>query len=92
MTRALKVYGWTGNRYEFPPSPNGSTQTREVVAARSLAEVARIAGRFHKPSRGWCFETGNDHEISLAMHRPGIIHWRPLDTPGKWTAVEGVPQ
>lgn len=66
----MKVYGWRGHR---------GKQTREIVAARSAAEVRRITGM----SRGdWEFsgcETGNDEEIALAMTKPGIVFWRELD-------------
>ena len=67
----LKVYGWVSFR--------GRTQTREVVAAHSLTEVARLAG-YKRPSQLFQISsTGNGPEIAAAMQAPGIIFWHPLD-------------
>lgn len=67
----LQVYGWVSFR--------GRTQSREVVAAHSLAEVARIAG-YKRPSQLFNLEdTGNGPEIAAALSEPGVIFWHPLD-------------
>ena len=43
-TARLKVYGWTGSRNEARTDGNFHGQTREIVAARSAAEVKRLTG------------------------------------------------
>jgi hypothetical protein len=74
----LKVYGWGGHR------PNTGThhgQTREIVAARSMAHAARLSGH-HSPRQMWCItETGNPIEIAVAMNYAtrGCVCWKPLD-------------
>ncbi len=75
----LKVYGWTGWRNECPPSANGGKQTREIVAARSKAEVYRITG--DRVSDHWCIcTTGNEEEIAVAMSNPGTVFWKKLNS------------
>ena len=70
-----KVYGWIGYRREAG-GPHG--QTREIVAAPSMAAVGRIVGE--NPRRLWNLgETGNAREIEAASARPGIVLWRLLD-------------
>jgi hypothetical protein len=74
----LKVYGWTGQGgREFERPANGSPQTREIVAARSKAEVRRIAGL--APSVE-ITETRNAAEVTTAIAEPGTVLWRPLDS------------
>lgn len=77
MPRQLKVYGWIGWRNECPPAANGNHQTREVVAARSMAEVGRIVGE--SPRRLDMSETGNQGELTVALSAPGTVFWHPLD-------------
>lgn len=76
MSRRLRVYGWQGYRHECP---GHNRVTREIVAAHSKAEVARIAGA----SGPWVLfnlsETGNAREIEVASASPGIIFWKPID-------------
>lgn len=73
-----KVYGWQGWR----SASRG--QTREIVAARSIAEVIRITGG----RRSDLFNidvTGNTTEITQALSDPGTVFWRPLDDySGEW--------
>lgn len=85
MSRAskLKVYGWTGMRPECPPTANGGKQTREVVAATSKKEAARLCD----PERPWMRprtseidETGNEEEIRMTLAEPGVVFWCPLDS------------
>jgi hypothetical protein len=78
MARKLKVYGWTGYRLECPPAPNGNHQTREVVAAASMAAAARAAGERSPRQMDMC-ESGNDEDIAQAMSKPGVVFWRPLN-------------
>lgn len=80
MPRPLKVYGWKGMRSEArtPRNPYDA-QTREIVAAHSAAEVARIADVPRPDHLFNLSETGNAFEIKLAMTFPGQILWRPLD-------------
>ena len=75
MPRELKVYGWRSFRMECPPAPNGSRQTREIIAAHSVAEVCRLTG----VRRSEVSETGNEEEVRVAMKDPGVVFWRPLD-------------
>lgn len=79
--RKLKVYGCRHMRSECPPAANGGRQTREIVAAPSKREAARLVD----PERPWMRprlseieETGNDEEIKLAMSEPGVVFWCPL--------------
>jgi hypothetical protein len=72
---ALKVYGWDGFRY---PTPTSRVQTREIVAARSMAEVARILG-VKSPRSLDLVETGNDREIAVAMAEPGVVFWQKIN-------------
>jgi hypothetical protein len=89
--KPLKVYGWTGFRRECPAAPNGSRQTREIVAAKSWAEVARLSGvsLYHLKSYG--SETGNDVELEVALASPRIVFWIPLNRrynqDNQWTPV-----
>ena len=79
MARTLKVYGWQSFRRECDPAPNGSRQTREICAAHSMAEVARIAG-VNRPQQLFNLgETGNKEELAAATASPGTIFWRPLN-------------
>jgi hypothetical protein len=74
--RKLKVYGWQSFRRECT-GPH--RQTREIVAATSMAEVARIAGVNGPWSLFSLCETGNEREIGIAMVEPGVIFWRPIN-------------
>lgn len=74
-----KVYGYTGWRHDCPPARNGSRQTREIVAARSAAEAARLFGISPWRLRSYGCETGNADEIRVAMSKPGAVFWRPLN-------------
>jgi hypothetical protein len=80
--RKLKVYGWTGWRTECRQSPNGGKQTREVMAAKSKAEVGRKAGLKRGELNEMC-DSGNEEDINAAMAEPGVVFWRPLDARGE---------
>lgn len=84
MTK-LKVYRWQSHRRECPTHHR---QTHEVVAAKSKAEVARIAG-YDRPSQMFNLaETGNARDVATAMAEPGVIFWRPInDYEGAFTRV-----
>ena len=71
----MKVYGWQGWRTEAGPR----MQTREIVMARSMIDVARIAGFRHPRQMFNLGETGNAGEIAKATTSPGTIFWCPLD-------------
>lgn len=88
MNRSVKVYGWYGHRRECPPAANGSRQTREIVAASSIAGAMRLTGERRSNLWDIC-ETGNQHEIETAMAEPGVVFWKPLYNykSGGWTAV-----
>ncbi len=90
----LKVYGWIGH---FRKIDTHHVQSREIVAARSMAAAARAYGE-KDPRRIFNLgETGNAHEISIAMSDPGRVFWKSLDAnprnddPSVWTKakVEG---
>ena len=67
----MKTYGWYGHRE--------SGQSREIVAAKSGAAAARLAG-VKRPSALFNFsETWNLAETLLAMTEPGTVFWRPID-------------
>ncbi len=75
--KPLKVFSWQSFRAECPP--NGNLQTREIVAARSKAEVVRIAGKKYTYELFNLGETGNSLELELALSRPGVIFWTPIN-------------
>ena len=76
---SLLVFGWQGHRHECPPAPNGSRQTREICAAKSMAAVARAAGvKYPRQLFNLC-DTGNAYECELALSSPGTVFWRPID-------------
>ena len=69
--KPLQVWGWSDWQ-------DNSTQTHEIMAARSKAEVARQAG-VRSPARLWNLSvTVNADEIRQAMTEPGVIFWFPL--------------
>lgn len=87
MAKKLKVYGWSGFRSE---APGYHHQTREIVAATSKAEVARIVGDKSPRKLVNLSETRNPKEVAVAMSRPGVVFWRGLnDYGGEFVAVEG---
>lgn len=81
MPRKLKVYGFQSFRTQCVPAPNGSLQTREVVAAHSRVEVGHLSGLSVSYLRDFCCETGNQDEVKIALSKPGKIFWHPL---GQW--------
>lgn len=83
MTRTLKVYGWTG--YDPQNVEGHNKQTREIVAAHSIAEVTRIADITRYEFNTYGSETGNSEEIALAMSDPGVVFFRGInDRNGNW--------
>jgi len=79
MARKLRVYVWEGVRGECPTH---SPMTREIVAATSQVEAARIAGvRSPRQLFNLC-ETGNADELATARAEPATVFWRPLDAYG----------
>lgn len=74
--RSLKVYGWVGFRTR---KEGHAGQTREIVAAKSMAEAARVAGIKPHYLRTYGCETGNPEELRVALADPGVVYWRPLD-------------
>jgi len=73
----LKVYGFQSFRQDCPEAPNGSRQTREIVAAKSLKAAKALAPEGTPLSE--IVETGNAREIHVAMSYPGVVFWEPLD-------------
>lgn len=87
----LKVYSLNGFRSGVR-NPNGGHQTDEIVAARSMAEAARLFGTSLHHMRTYGHETGNDRQIEVAMSRPGVVFYVPSSQQWRegveWTAVE----
>jgi hypothetical protein len=83
--QALKVYGYRSYEALAPVLYAGvsNRQVRAIVAAKSLAEVARITGMNAYQVRNEGQWTGSEDEISTALSEPGVIFWRPN------SAVEG---
>lgn len=78
MARKLKVYRWQGFRSECPATANGLSQTEEIMAASSMAEVYSLVGR----TRSHFFnigETGNKEQVRVAMAEPRVVFWKPID-------------
>ena len=90
MSRSLRVFGYMSQRSESRPAPNGGRQTREIMAAHSVAEVLRTRGLARAEFDRFGSETGNPIEIALAMSQPGVIFWRRLDDyrEAEWHAAE----
>lgn len=89
----MKVYGWQSFRSEATPAPNGSRQTREIMAAKSVAEVLRVAGMSRYEFNQSGTETGNDEELRVATARPGVVFWTELNSShrgtARWRPAEG---
>ena len=76
--KKLRVYSWQSFRREANIEGNHHGQTREIVAATSKAEAARIA----RSTVGRLFnlgETGNSSELEAALTDPGVVYWKPLN-------------
>lgn len=83
MTKPLKVYGWD--------SFAGGVQTRNIMAASSVAEVRRLTGLSRADWEHAGSETGNDEELSIALADPRVEFFQPLDArPGEfWHRADG---
>jgi hypothetical protein len=77
--KTLKVYGWQAFQPACPPAGNGSKQTRQICAASSQREVARIVGVRSVSSLFNLTETGNAGECKAAMLQPRTVLWQPID-------------
>lgn len=87
MARKMKVFAWQGHRSTArKESPNCNPQTREIMAASSMAEIGRKLGI--TPRSVEMTETGNQIEIQVAMAEPGVVFWQPISEhrqdPGAW--------
>ena len=87
----LKVYHWLGMtdvKWEERPWVG---QVDCIVAAKSMAEVARLMGEKSPRSLFNLSETWNDEDKAVAMSKPGTIFWRHLGdhVTGEWK--EGRP-
>lgn len=79
----LRVYGWQGYRAGLGRGVHN--QTREICAAASKAEVARIVGVKSPRKLFNLEETGNAEECAAARAQPGRVLWRGLDDwKGPW--------
>lgn len=79
---ALKVYGFTKWRAAAIPALNGNRQTRNIVAAHSIAEVMRLADMSRNDYNLSGSETGNADEVVVAMSEPGVVFWVEFDMAG----------
>lgn len=80
MAARFKVYTWMGSRPgECPPCANGSTQTYEVVAAKSKAAAARLAGESDHRRLFNFAEGGSPLAETVALADPEVVFWRPFD-------------
>jgi hypothetical protein len=77
--KPLKVYGWQSFQRACVPASNGSKQTRQICAASSKAEAARIAGVKSVRTLFNLTETGNAGECRAAMLQPRTVLWQPID-------------
>ena len=75
MARQLKVYGWRGRRLKSKSERNHHGQTREIMAAYSVAEVLRATGMTRGDWNHSGCETGNALELELALANPGRVFW-----------------
>ena len=87
MPRKLKVFAWMGHRGAASDlNPNRNPQTREIMAAPSMAAISRQLD--FSPRSVDMMETGNEVEIQVAMAEPGVIFWQPIsehrNTPESW--------
>lgn len=71
MSSRLRVYGWRAARK--------GKQTREIMAAASVAEVMRRTGLTRGEWKHSGAETRNREEIAIATAQPGRLFWRPLN-------------
>lgn len=71
----LRVYGWLSFRAQ---ATNNSRQTREVCAASSKAEVARLAGKTRHTQLFNLCETANPEEVKVALATPRTVFWQEL--------------
>lgn len=78
--RPQRVYWWLGARREAGPR----SQTREMVAAPSMAAAARAAGYKHPRQMFNLCETANEDDIRVAMSTPGVVFWKAIDSRGEW--------
>lgn len=77
MTRKMRVYGaYLGLR-------GVRGQVRAIVAATSGREAATHMGVTYQDYAHNGCETGNDHEIELAMAEPGVVFYAPLKGDGR---------
>lgn len=72
----MKVYGWQSTRFKAGGAHN---QTREIVAAKSMAAAARAAG-YERPAQMFNLgETWNADELRVALADPGAVYWSPIN-------------
>lgn len=61
---------------------SAGSQTRDIVAAHSVAEVLRIAN-IPRSVYNWSgSETSNTEEVELAMSKPGVLFYKPINAQG----------
>ena len=79
--RQIRVYAWQ--------DLHEGGQTRDIVAAHSVAEVLRLAG-IPRSTYAWSGDvTDNDEEVAVAMAEPGVVFSTDLQAsfkpgPNEW--------
>jgi len=86
--KPLTVYGWQGYRQSRTDSTRGCV-TREICAARSKAEVARLAGKKRPEQLFNLSETFNETERVSARFNPRKVIWRDERERDIWTIEPG---
>jgi hypothetical protein len=81
--KPIRVFGWVGQRSEarerYENGRMGHGQTREIVAAKTKAEMMKITGMTRTSFNNLVSETGNAEEIEKANSKPGTVFWQPLN-------------
>jgi hypothetical protein len=80
MAKEMKVFAWQSFRQEAQNRGQHGSQTREICATVSKAELGRITGK--RPAALFCLGvTANDIEVAAALANPHTVLWAPLDGP-----------
>lgn len=74
----MKTYLWLDSVRERCEERPWVNQAELIVAAKSKAEVARLAGETSPARLFNLTETGNAEQIEQATSQPGTIFWRHL--------------
>ena len=84
MPRPLIVYGYTlmaspQEVLKHYPDTKYVSQVRAVVATRTKKEAIAAFGVSTGEARNYISVTGNEHELEIALAKPGQVFARPLN-------------